>query len=610
MADTGIDQAGPGRGGSPSTLLPEDRRLGPDDGPASPGEAAHRPLARFVPGRPSEGPLPTTYLGLVALVTVLGFVLRLPSFGDSLAGDEISTFYIVHGHSLSRAMSLVYSPQETTPPLYFILAWLTKGWLGNPAESIRLVSLVTGTAAIPLTFVLGLWTVGRRAAIVGATCMALAPYMIFFSTEARTYMLVLFLGLLSSLCLLRSLDSNRVLWWAGYAVSTCAAVYSHYSVVFFLLPQLAWAFWVAPRARLRLVVANVVAFVGFLPWINGYRADIRAPNFITYLVPVTIHNVALIFGSFWVGHPVAKMSLRVIPGDFAVVLAFGGVLLGVVGIAQAVRKGGRRTWEISQRLLLIVVLAFGPLLVMALYSLHTDVLGGGDIIAAWPALALTTGALVTAPPRPLWMAAVALTVTGFAIGGFRMLSSTSQRPNVGAAVSYIERTGKHGDPIVSAPFFSNPLSEVDAALADTPSWTYIPGNKVDKARPVTSNDPHPVVRLGLSAFQSPPLNEPFHFLAEPNPTVRILFIEPTPQQVAQQVKSLARNGTVFLVTPLTVSNTPSGPNQNQRLDEFMRAMEPEFRIVRKVTYPADEANESVYVLRERAATSHSGATAP
>ena len=113
--------------------------------------------------RPQETPLPRSFLLLVGIITVGGLVLRLPSFRDSLSGDEISTYFIVSGHSLSQVLRLVESNQETSPPLYFMVAWATKGFFGNTAESIRLVSLVTGTSAIPLTFLLGLWTVGRRA---------------------------------------------------------------------------------------------------------------------------------------------------------------------------------------------------------------------------------------------------------------------------------------------------------------------------------------------------------------------------------------------------------------------------------------------------------------
>ena len=43
--------------------------------------------------------------------------------------------------------------QEGTPPLFFLLAWLTKGIDG--AEGLRIVPLLAGLASIPLTYLLG-----------------------------------------------------------------------------------------------------------------------------------------------------------------------------------------------------------------------------------------------------------------------------------------------------------------------------------------------------------------------------------------------------------------------------------------------------------------------
>ena len=599
MANIGIDNrpqngdsAAPARG-------PEEESVSTDQGVREAERSPSGITRSGVRVHAVDGPLPRVYLVLVCAVTVGGLLLRLTAFQSSLSGDEISTLYIVHGHSLARALSLVYSRQETTPPLYFILAWLTQGWLGNSAESLRLVPLVTGVAAIPMTFVLGLWTVGRRAALIGAFCVACSPFMIYFSTDARTYMLVLFFGLSSSLCLLRAIGTSRVIWWVGYAASTCAAAYSHYSVVFFLVPQLVWAFYVAPRARKQLIISNVAAIVAFLPWLPGFRADLHQPNLIKYFLPVNAHTVWTVLQDFWIGSPVIPVSH--LPGNFAVDLAIAGLAVGACGLAlEAVRRRPLH-WTFSTGVALIAVLAVVPAVLMILYSLHTDVLGAGNIIASWPALGLAMGAIVTASPnRFLRLAAMALLVGAYVIGGTGMLRSSYQAPNVDAAMAFINSTGKSGDPIVSAPFFSNPLSEVDAALVDTPSWTYIPGNTLDHARPATPADPHPVIRLSGAPWASPPLDEQFHFLAAPNP--RPVFgplPAPTPRQVASEAQSLARNGTVFLVTPygidvpLIVTRYP-----HVGFSQFVRAMEPRYHIVRQVSYSFDIGVETIYVFHE------------
>jgi hypothetical protein len=424
--------------------------------------------------------------------------------------------------------------------------------------------------------------------------------MIIFSTEARTYMLVLFLGLVSSICLVQAIGTNRLAWWAGYAVSCCAAAYSHYSVVFFLVAQFAWAFFAAPRARKPLIWANVAVVVGFLPAVGGLRAGLRDANFIQTLVPVNLTDIGNILERFWIGP--ATFPVNEVPGNVAVLLAVAGLAVAVLGLAFAARKRGRVRWRPTPGLALIVVLALAPAVLMILYSwLRTDVLGGGNIIASWPPMALAIGALVTAPRAPVRVAAVTLVVVAYVIGGVKMLSPSWQRGDVHGALAYIERTGKSGDPIVSLPAFANPISEVDAALAGTPNYTYVPGNTLDRARTAVSEDAHPVIRLYF-----PPLDEQFKHLAGPRPAPAFFFPStPSGKQIAQEAISAARNGTVFMVTPypgrLWAKNSSLSNTFVTTVRQFFGAMASHhYHVATQVqikSYALFSGGESVYVFR-------------
>jgi 4-amino-4-deoxy-L-arabinose transferase-like glycosyltransferase len=541
-----------------------------------------------------EGDLPRTFFVLVALITLGGLLLRLPSFHDSVTGDEISTYYIVNGHSLGRVLQLVHSNQETTPPLYFVLAWAARGLLGSEAESIRLVSLITGIAAIPLTFLLGLWTVGRRAALVGATCMALAPFMIFFSTDARPFMLVLFFALVSTLALLRALDTGRLVWWAAYAASSCAAAYTHYTVVFLLVVQLGWALWTQPGARKHLVLANAAAAVAYLPWLGGLRADLHAPNS-TIQLPVTLHELRLILENWWIGHTV--IPIEQLPGNVARVLAAAGLAIGVIGLVLRVSREHRSSWAPSHRTVLIFLLAIAPVALIAIYSwTRADILDSRNLITSWPGLALAIGTLVTRPARPLREVAVVMTLVAFAIGAAKIVAASAQPPDANAAVAFIDRVGAHGDPIVDSAIFVNPLSELDVALAEAGTPTYTPGNTSDRAHPATPAQARPVIRLG-----SPPLAEQFSHLASPHPQPVFFGLPVTsPQDVARQATALARNGTIFLVAPVTsipilLHYYPTNP-----FSLFLKALPPQYHIVRHMVFPGYAGYEdlTVYVLRD------------
>jgi hypothetical protein len=524
---------------------------------------------------------PRQVLILVGLVTLVGFLLRLPSFHDSLSGDEISTYNIVVGNSLGRVLRLVYSNQETTPPLFFILAWATKGLLASPSESIRLVSLATGTAAIPLTFVLGVKTVGHRAALVGASCVALSPYMIFYSTEARTFMLVLFLALMSTLALLQALDTGRLAWWVVYVVCTSAAAYSHYTVAFYLVVQLGWALWTHPRAWRPLVVTSVVVALAYIPWLGGLRADLHSPNFTSALFPVTFANLSSILKNFWIGHPIIPPHL--LPGTTAVVMAAAALLIGLVGVVLR-RRGQRPWWRLAPRTTLIVALTVGPAVLIVAYSVaRVDVIGGPNVIASWPPMALLIGALVTSPPKPLRAAAVLLTIAAFAIGGLRMLSPSAQRPDLGAVVAYLGRHGAPGDPVVDAPLAAKPLTELDVALANA-----------------GQSDRYQVIRLG-----SPPLSEQLPYFEGPNPQpVQYFLPVASPRTIAQQAVAHARRGTLFLVT---LEGSPSVyalySHPAAAVVPFIRSLPKGYRQVAYRSFPSYEGALSEVVFEYRYRTS-------
>ena len=106
------------------------------------------------PRAPSLSRARTGSLAAAAVVglTALGFGLRLATFDQSLFGDSSRRT----GSSRSQpsdVLSSVRSNDEITPPLYFVLGWLSLKLagprMGPPA------SLIAGTATIPLVYLLG-----------------------------------------------------------------------------------------------------------------------------------------------------------------------------------------------------------------------------------------------------------------------------------------------------------------------------------------------------------------------------------------------------------------------------------------------------------------------
>ena len=150
----------------------------------------------------------------------MGLALRLLCARQSIFGDELFTFEVATRDGLGDVLEGVRSPLEITPPLFFAFAWASAK-LGDPTFMLRFPSLVAGVALIPLVYALGTRTVGERAALAGAALAALSPLAVFFSAEARAYMLTAVLVYASTLALLNALEGRGRGWWAVFG--GCAA---------------------------------------------------------------------------------------------------------------------------------------------------------------------------------------------------------------------------------------------------------------------------------------------------------------------------------------------------------------------------------------------------
>ena len=190
----------------------------------------------------------TALLLAILALAIVGGIVRLIVAGQDLFADELATYWVVSTNGLSGVIETVSTTAEITPPLGFVLSWLTTRIDLSP-ELLRLPALIAGIGSIPLVYAVGVRTVGRGAGLLAATLTTLSPFMIFYSAEARGYGVLIAFVLLSTLALLLAIDDGRRRWWVAYAALVCLAAYTHYTSIFVLAAQFGWALWAHPRAR-------------------------------------------------------------------------------------------------------------------------------------------------------------------------------------------------------------------------------------------------------------------------------------------------------------------------------------------------------------------------
>jgi hypothetical protein len=468
----------------------------------------------------------------VALLTLVGVGLRLILLGDSLVADEMSTYWMVTAGGLGDVVAKVHTDAEITPPLSFALSWLATRIDLTP-ELLRLPSLLAGAATIPLVYAVGARTVGRRAAVVATALTALSPFLIFYSTEARGYALMVALVLLSTLALLQAVDSGRTRWWIVYGAASCAAVYSHYTSVFPLGAQLLWLLWAHPEARRPALAATAAAGVGFLPWLSGLRIDMDSAttDILSALQPFTPGYVRSAVAHWVLAYPYAigGTGVRDLPGVPALVMLGVATGLGLAGLAV---RAFRARPALDRRVVLVVALAAAcPVGEAAFSAVGSNLLGTRNLAASWPGLALCLAALVLAAGRRLGLAAAALAVAAFAIGAANMLDADFGRADYEGVAAYLDRNATPRDVVVDAA----PIT---------------PGG-VPAPLEVELRKPHRIFAVGRDDVRYDPF--------------RIEALAPPPADVVARAAAAAPGGRLFLVlvegslfTEPTLAGLPQG----------------------------------------------------
>ena len=520
---------------------------------------------------------------LVGLFTLVGLALRLPFLGDSLFGDELGTYYAAVGHGPVRTVQIIASEQEVTPPLYFVLAWLTQQ-LGDPTVTLRLVPLLCGTALIPLTYALGLRTVGRPAALLAAALMALAPFAIFYSTEARAYSPAAFFGVLSTLAMLEAIDTGRRRWWVAYAVCGLGVVYSHYTVAFVLLVQFVWAWFAHPELRRPVLAAHLAIAAGFLPWFAQFLEDGRSPcaKIIAVGHPLGFATFWRDLVHLWIGHPFYDLAgpLGAVPGSAALGVCGAGAVLAAVG-ALATGSRGR----LGPRTVLVVAIAASPALVAVYSAVATNsIYAPRNLIGSLPALILAVSATVIAVRVvALRVAAGALLVGASAAGAVRLLEGQSRRPDYNAAAKFIASAGGPRDVVV----------DVEAVVGPGP-WAPIDVELMRNGR-----DGQPRLNLG-----APPLA----YLLEQHARLGAApcdsqFAAPeAPEKVAAQAAQAGAGRRIFLLVPGAFSFARLEAARGEPIGRLLAALPPRFAYARQRSVRGLAGGEmTVYELRDRAA---------
>jgi len=345
----------------------------------------------------------------LGLVVAAGAALRFATLDtQSLWYDEAVTAQLLRMDLAGMLRAIPDS--ESSPPLYYVLAWLWTQVSGFGEVGLRSLSALLGTATIGVVWALGRRLGGDRAGLAAAALVAFNPMLVWFSQEARAYALLALLGALSALLWLRALEqpraAGRLLAWGAIAALALA---THYYAAFLVAPQALWLVLRVPgrRERVAALALPLAAGAALAPLALGQRANDTAA-FIGASPLLT--RLAQLPKQFLVGYDAPVESLLVAASALAVLAGFAGLaaLLARRASARARARGD------SARLAAITVVAVALAVLAALAG--EDHLITRNVLFALPLACALAGtglaAIAEAAARPAALALGAACAAG------------------------------------------------------------------------------------------------------------------------------------------------------------------------------------------------------
>lgn len=284
-------------------------------------------LQKLHQGLTNRQPYLNYYLGLAAIIA-LSTVLRFQNLDlKPLWMDEVITAIFSLGKNYDQLPLDILFPlqkvpeiftyqsgvscdqiaanlahQSTHPPLFFcgMYSWL--GWM-TPLGSEWVTKLRSLPALFGVGTIVGIYFVNRTAfsptsGIIAALIMAVSPFAVYLSQEARHYTMPMFLITLALWGLMEIqqdiLEQERLRWWVVllWSIVNIIGLYTHYFFILAFIAEiitlLLLMYWCKTSIfKNSLIIATIGVVISFIPWMRVMLNHFQSSA--TNWLPATMH---------------------------------------------------------------------------------------------------------------------------------------------------------------------------------------------------------------------------------------------------------------------------------------------------------------------------------
>jgi mannosyltransferase len=374
----------------------------------------------------------------LVLIILLATALRLFRLcHQSLWFDEAFS-WAVSSVSLKLSLQALLADGGNLPFYYLLLrAWLN---LGQSEIMLRFPSAAFGILSVPLIYQVARRSFDRGSALLSASFLALSPFHVWYSQEARMYSLVMLSSLGSAYFFLRVLQGGNWKSWGGLVIFTALGYPTGFSIYLVTLMELFF-----------LICTFRATYSLLRPWALSQSLAIlpTAP----WLIALVTRRVKS-FGFGWIPQPGLVEPLKTLwnfsLGHTNALTPFVALSLVPFAVAFLLSLRPSQSMYPANKLFLFVWLAF-PIVFTFLVSLRLPIYIDRFLIVSLPPYLVLVGYGMTQIRRDVLrygLATAMLTVLAFHTT-LIYFNPVFAKEDWRGAIAYIESCAQEGDLIVS-----------------------------------------------------------------------------------------------------------------------------------------------------------------
>jgi len=453
-------------------------------------------------------------------ILILGAVLRLIGLGfQSPWLDEIHTLTEANPNISLSQLSEVIKSGEQLPPLYFYFMYFWFKCFGYNIFVARLFSAVLGIATLFAAYKLTKKLFNSQVALFTTAILAVNPFLIYHSQEARPYMFYTFFSLLSLYFFITLIKKPSYKNAIYYGLSTVLMLYGQFVGLFILTAQgvyLAYFFFTQQKQVKRKLVkhffiAYSVVLVLFIPCFSVLKRILSLKDF--WIPPPNQDSLQNIFKNFF-GNSEAVL--------FLIFILFIGFCLTLFKIKDHKQN---KHFKLESVLLILIWLGIGVLIPLVKSYVSNSIILDRYFIALLPAIVIVIAIGISTIYQKkvqyvllIFLILFSLSNLFFETKYYTRVSKSQFRETT----QYIKKHNNKNHPVVSRlswylPYFFQDSSPnfINANLDDyvnklkqakkIESFWYFDGHNTDKKiSPTALNflNKHYVIKHNLDAFQA------------------------------------------------------------------------------------------------------------